>query len=185
MAHRRGLDSGLVERAQAGDDDARRTLFDRIEPMLRAFFISRIGRRPDVDDLIQNTFVRLHRGLEDLQDTRRLKAFTMKAAMFELQDYYRGRYGPKERLFAPGFVPGDHVEPGPSGAGFDVERALSVLSPKARRIIELREYGYRYEEIARVVGTTEAAIKMQVKRAFEKMRRALVGVLAVVLMHGW
>ena len=40
--------------------------------------------------------------------------------------------------------------------------------------MELREYGYRYEEIANIVGSTEAAIKMQVKRAFEKMRDMLL-----------
>jgi RNA polymerase sigma-70 factor (ECF subfamily) len=54
-----------------------------------------------------------------------------------------------------------------------VEKALSSLSDKARRIIELREYGYRYEEIAEMVGSTEAAIKMQVKRAFARMRDAI------------
>ena len=62
----------------------------------------------------------------------------------------------------------------------DIERALEVLTPKARRIIELREMGYPYKDIADMVETTEAAVKMQVKRAFERLR----GVLAMwVLCH--
>ena len=65
--------------------------------------------------------------------------------------------------------------------GLDLERALEMLSPRARRIIELREYGYRYEEIAEIIGTTEAAIKMQVKRAFEKMRSVLISLVALFL----
>ena len=140
---------------------------------MRAFFISRIGRRPDVDDLVQNALLRVHRGFTDLKDDSRLKAFAMKGALYELQDFYRGRYTPKEALFDIHDAPEIRDDQGPAGAGLDVEKALSALSEKARQIIELREYGYKYEEIAEMVGSTEAAIKMQVKRAFDRMRAAL------------
>lgn len=174
MAEKRRFDTQLVEDAQQGDQEAFTVLLSRIEPMLRGFFISRIGSRVDVDDLIQNTLLRLHRGLPDLNDTARLKSFMMKAAIFELQDYYRGRYSAKEHLYDPD-APPDHAEDPGAGAGssIDVERALSALSDHARTIMELREFGYRYEEIADKLGTTEAAVKMQVKRAFAKMRETL------------
>ena len=180
MGRQPGLETAVVKKAQSGDERARRTLFETLEPVLRAFFVSRIGRKSEVDDLVQNTFVRMYRGLEDLKDPRRLKSFTMKAALFELQDYYRGRYGPKESILDPDSLPELRAD-GSADAVFDVDRALAALNPKARRIIELREYGYQYREIARMVGTTEAAVKMQVKRAFEKMRRALVSLLLVLL----
>ncbi len=173
MAGKRRYEKEIVDQAQHGDEHAFAILLGRIEPMLRSFFISRIGARSEVDDLIQNTLLRLHRGLPDLKDTTRLKSFTMRAAIFELHDFYRGRYGPKEHLSDPDFLPehaGDEVE---MGAGLDADRALEALSDKARTIIELREYGYRYEEIAEKLDTTEAAVKMQVKRAFEKMREVL------------
>ena len=163
----------LVQQAKQGDQAALSRLLTELESPMRAFFISRIGRRPDVDDLVQNALLRVHRGLEDLKDDTRLKAFAMKGALYELQDFYRGRYTAKEALFdiheAPD-VPDDLAE---AGASLDVERALSSLSDKAREIIELREYGYKYEEIADMIGSTEAAIKMQVKRAFDRMRDVL------------
>jgi RNA polymerase sigma-70 factor (ECF subfamily) len=59
-----------------------------------------------------------------------------------------------------------------------------MLSPKAQRIIELREYGYRYREIAQMIDTTEAAIKMQVKRAFDKIRDTMGVLLAALLSSG-
>lgn len=173
MAGSRRFEKALVEDAQQGDEAALAVLLSRIEPMLRAFFISRIGHKVDVGDLVQNTLIRLHRGLADLNDADRLKAFTMKAALFELQDYYRGRYSTKELLFDPESALEQVDDATASGAGIDVERALAALSDHARAIIELRELGYRYEEIAEKLGTTEAAVKMQVKRAFEKMREAL------------
>ena len=185
MAYQYGFDIALVERAQRGDEQARDQLLRRLEPMLRAFFIKRIGLKPTVDDLVQNTLLRVHGGLEALKDSGRLKAFAMKAALFELHDLYRGRYGPKESLYDPGLPP-EYAERNESSAGIvvDLERALSLLTPRARRVLELREYGYRYQEIAEMVGTSEAAIKMQVKRAFEKMRKGLTAVLVVGLLSG-
>lgn len=182
MAGQDGFGELLVAQARAGDERARSVLLERLEPILRAFFIKRIGVRPEVDDLVQNTLVRVHTGLADLKDPARLKAFAMKAALFELQDLYRGRYGTREYLFAPDAAPEPDPQHGPDGAGVDLERALAVLTPRARRIIELREYGYRYEEIAQMIGSTEAAIKMQVKRAFEKMRNVLAAVLVAGLL---
>lgn len=175
------LDSALVQRAQAGDVHARDRLLQQLEPILRAFFIKRIGLKPEVDDLIQNTMLRVHGGLEDLQNVDRLKAFSMKAALFELQDLYRGRYSAKENLYDPDMPPERVTDPAPTGLQVDLERALEQLTPKAQRILELRQYGYRYEEIAEMIGSTEAAIKMQVKRAFEKLRKILVQVLLIGL----
>lgn len=178
------FDPAQVRRAQNGDDRARSDLLQRIEPLLRGYFIKRIGKVTDVDDLVQNTLMRIHEGLEDLEKPGSLKPFAMKAALFELQDYYRGRYDMKEHLYDPELPLDRTTDPDDGGARVDVETALEMLTPKARRIIELREYGYRYKEIAQMIDTTEAAIKMQVKRAFDKIRDAMGLLLAAVLHSG-
>ncbi len=163
----------LVASARAGDERARALLLSRLEPVVRSFFIQRIGLKPEVDDLAQNTLLRIHHSLPDLKQPDRLKGFALKAALFELQDLYRGRYSARERLYDPENPP-PYVQADASvGLKVDVERALATLTPRARRIVELKEYGYRYEEIAEMLGTTEAAVKMQVKRAFEKLRDLL------------
>ncbi len=170
MGH--SLDTALVDAARDGDRRALNEILTRLERVFRAFFLNRIGPRDEVEDLVQNSLLRVSGGIQDLNDSSRLKAFAMKAAFFELQDLYRGRYRAKETLFDP-LVSVDSVEEIDSADRMDLERALSQLSDHARRILELREYGYRYEEIAEKLGTTEAAVKMQVKRAFEKMRDVL------------
>ena len=161
----------LVERARRGERQACEELLNRLEPMFRAFFVKRVGMNASVDDLVQNTLLRVHGGLRALKDPDRLKPFAMKAALFELHDLYRGRYSAKEMLFEPEGLPelpGEWSDR--AGIAVDLERALSVLTAHARKILEMREYGYRYKEIASALGTTETAVKMQVKRAFEKMR---------------
>lgn len=178
------FDPAQVRRAQDGNEQAWNDLLRRLEPVLRGYFIKRIGKIADVDDLVQNTLMRVNKGLEDLEKPGSLKSFAMKAALYEVQDYYRGRYDMKETLYDPELPPKRTTDPDDRSAQVDVEKALDVLTPKARRIMELREYGYLYREIAQMLDTTEAAVKMQVKRAFEKMRDAL-GVLLTILWLGF
>ena len=166
-----GFDRDLVERAQGGDRQALEELLRRLEPIYRSFFTRRVGVRATVDDLVQNSLLRVHGGLSALMNPERLKPFAMKAALYELHDMYRGRYSAKEALYEPERLPDKHARDGGwAGSNLDLERAMSVLTPHARRILEMREYGYRYKEIAETLETTETAVKMQVKRAFTKMR---------------
>ncbi len=168
------LSADFVIRARAGDRSCEERLLARLRPILHTYFIKRIGLRPEVEDLIQNTLLRVHNGLKDIEYPERFMGFAMKAALYELHDLYRGRYSGRESLYDPAEPPEHATDPTTSGNAIDAERALSVLSPRARQILELREYGYRYKEIADMVDTSEAAVKMQVKRAFERMRRLLV-----------
>ena len=98
MAGQNAFDSSLVDQAQRGNQEALEHILKVLEPILRAFFVKRIGMKSEVDDLIQNTLLRVHRGIVDLKDVNSLRSFAMKAALFELQDLYRGRYSAKEAL---------------------------------------------------------------------------------------
>ena len=173
----------LVRRARNGDKAARSALLGRLEPMLRGYFIRRAGYRDEVDDLVQNTLIRVDRSLEEIRDPDRLRAFTLKAALFELQDLYRGRYSSREVPLPDDYSVASGERPD-SGLSIDLDRALGSLTPHARRIMELKLMGYRYEEIARMVNSTEGAVKMQVKRAMERLRDLLAVVLWLVLQGG-
>ncbi|MEM1054494.1 MAG: RNA polymerase sigma factor [Bacteroidota bacterium] len=179
------FDPQAVARAQGGDEPAREALFGAIEPVLRSFFYARIGRSPDADDLIQNALIRVHRGLGALENPARLKAFALKAALYELQDFYRGRGQLRESLFDPDLPTPGSVGPDDGAARLDLDRAMRALTDHARTILELRELGYPYAEIAETLDTTEAAVKMQVKRAFERLRAVLASLLAFLSLPLW
>ena len=169
----------LVSQAQGGDREAESRLLTTLQPVVRAYFLRRVGSHAELDDLVQNTLLRVFRGLSDIQDGTRIRGFTLKAALFELQDLYRGRYGSRESTVLED-LPEPAVRPESSGLSLDIDRALETLTPKARQIIELKALGYKYEEIAAMVDTTEAAVKMQVKRALEKLRDILTVVLVLL-----
>lgn len=168
------LSAEFVARARGGDRAAEEQLLARLRPILHTYFIKRIGLKPEVEDLIQNTLLRIHNGLKDLERPDRFMGFAMKAALYELHDLYRGRYSGRESLFDPTLPPEHATDESAAASAVDAERAMSTLTPRARQILQLREYGYRYKEIADMIDTSEAAVKMQVKRAFERMRRLLV-----------
>ena len=174
------LSPEAVTQAQAGDHGARERLFAAVEPVLRSFFVARIGRSPDADDLVQNAMIRVHRGLDALENPARLKAFALKAALYELQDFYRGRGQMREALFDPDLPTPGSVAADDGADRLDLERAMAVLTDHARAILEMRQLGYPYAEIAETLETTEAAVKMQVKRAFARLRDALAGLLAAL-----
>ena len=174
------LSPQAVALAQSGDPSARDALFGAIQPILRSFFFARIGRTPDADDLVQNALIRVHRGLDALENPARLKAFALKAALFELQDFYRGRGQLREALFDPDLPTPGSVDADDGADRLDLDRAMRSLTDHARQILELRELGYPYAEIAETLDTTEAAVKMQVKRAFERLRSVLTALLALL-----
>ena len=178
------FDPDEVARAQAGDEAARNRLIAAVTAPVRAFFRSRIGASAEVDDLVQNTLVRVHRGLGALENPARLKAFAMKAALFELQDFYRGRYSSREALFNPDLPTPGSVAPDDVALSMDLDAALAALTEHARTILEMRELGYPYVEIAEALGTTEAAVKMQVKRAFAKLREILTAAVVAFALLG-
>ena len=184
MASSSDFSPEVVQRAQDGDENARRELVEQLQPLLRAYFIKRLGDRTVVEDLMQNTLLRMHRSLENLNHPDRFKGFVMKAALFELQDYYRGRYDMREDLYEPDSVLEDSNPSDSAETSIDLERALSVLTPRSRRVLELREYGYRYKEIGEMLDLTEAAVKMRVKRAFEQLRDLFASSFAMLIYLG-
>ena len=169
------LDVTLVSRACEGDKVAVDQVLISIRPYLLRYFRSKNLDRFAADDLLQNTLLRIGKGLPRLKNVKSFQSFAFKAAAFELQDFYRGRYRIKEELQDEGEYP-----EWPDAAGheavlarLDIEIALQALKPLSRQILELKELGYRYREIAQLMGMTQAAVKMQVRRAFASMRKIL------------
>lgn len=170
----------LVGRAREGDARAQSDVLRAVKPVFERFFASRIGRVAEVDDLVQNALLRVHGSFGQIQDPARFKGFAMKAALFELQDYYRGRYTLREQLYDPD-LPADASHDAPAGLVLDAERMLAALTPAARQILTLKAQGYKYGEIAETIGSTEAAVKMQVKRATDRLRNmALIALLLLL-----
>ena len=56
----------------------------------------------------------------------------------------------------------------------DLNEAMATFPAKSKEILSMKAQGYNYEEISQQTGLSVSGVKMQVKRAFERMRKLLV-----------
>ena len=107
----------LASRAQGGEAECFDEIVRRIQPRLRAFLLSRAASDQDVDDLVQETFVKALANLSRYDSRYRFSTwlFTIAANLAVSQHRSRRRHGE--------YV--DHVH----GAGDGEREGLSVADP--------------------------------------------------------
>jgi RNA polymerase sigma-70 factor (ECF subfamily) len=133
-----------------------------------------------VDDLVQETFVRVYEARERWRPGEvGLGAWLYRVARNQALDHLR-----KTARRATGPIEGSDVAedpgPGPERAvslrqtADEVRRAVDALPPQDREVLLLRfDEDRSYEEIAALTGTSAAAVKQRVFRARARVRALL------------
>jgi RNA polymerase sigma-70 factor (ECF subfamily) len=168
----------------AGDARAFEQLFARLAPRVHGFFLRSLRDSAVADDLLQVTFMKVHRAREQYRTDLRVAPwiFTV-AARVRLDELRRRRRMPEdadeEVLAKADEAAAQEAAPPP---GNDVQEAvraaLERLPESQRTVIHLHRYeGMTFVEIAKVLGTTPGAVKLRAFRGYEKLRQDLDGVL--------
>lgn len=173
-------DEALMERYRArGDEAAFAALFSRYAGRLHAFF-SRFGDRgpSDAADLVQKTFLHVHRARKDYQVGRSVRPWIYTIALNVRREEGRRRLRRKEvavDMQDPAGLREPTVDPVASSASDRlVQRALMQLSEIQREVIVLHWYdGLSFPEIAELVGATVSAVKVRAHRGYGELRRIL------------
>ncbi|GIJ69984.1 RNA polymerase sigma factor [Virgisporangium ochraceum] len=121
----------LVRAAQAGDRGALDDLLGGHLPLLYDVVGRALGGHADVDDLVQETMVRIVRGLPALRDPTRFRSWAVAIAYRQIQRYARHRTTTRLR------VQQTPVDPPDPGADFS-ERTVTelVLTGQRRELAE-------------------------------------------------
>src|SRR6516225_7224671 len=168
-------DETLMAAYVAGDRRAFEQLFARLAPRLHRFFRRSFGAEATADDLLQITFLKLHKARATYKPDMRVApwAFTI-AARVRLDEFRKRKRLAEERdeearaaeALEEGTIDGDTADA--------VRRAVDALPESQRVVIHLNRFeGMTFAEIARVLGTTEGAIKLRAFRAYGALRQAL------------
>jgi len=162
----------LMLQVAKGDNSAFETLVKRHQKPLLNFFV-RMGAYSDSEDLVQDTFVRLHRYRERYQPTAKFTTFLYVLAHRVWADLGR-KMQRRDRLSASLQT---EVETSSQTAIaspmpiMDVEAALDKLSDKLRDVIVLNIYqGLRYQEIADVLNIPLGTVKSRINLAITALR---------------
>jgi RNA polymerase sigma-70 factor, ECF subfamily len=149
--------------------------FEELRPLLFSIAYRMLGSVAEAEDVVQETFVRYHRALEDGTEIDSPKAYLSATATRLAIDQLRSARVRRERYVGT-WLPEPLVTDFGPDAAQHAETAdelslaflvvLESLSPVERAVFLLRDvFDYRYDEIARVVGKTEDNTRQLAARA--------------------
>jgi RNA polymerase sigma-70 factor, ECF subfamily len=170
----------MISRAKLGDIDAFTAIVEAYYSRCLRFAQSMLRNPDDAEDMVQETFVRLYRALPRYEERQRFESWLFQI----LGNCCRTANTTFRRQDARTIDDGEVLTrlPSPDVAdlsfdrewGDDVRRALAEV-PDYNREIFLLHYieGFAYDEIERMTGIKQSALKMRVKRASDTLRTRL------------
>ncbi|MBC8069960.1 MAG: RNA polymerase sigma factor [Deltaproteobacteria bacterium] len=169
-------DEALMLAYVAGDRSAFERLFERWSPRLRRTFARSGLREDEAGDLVQLTFLHLHRARLDFHPGAPLRPWIFTIAL-NLRRQHLRRLGRKpEQAFADDAPApaAPREDPDRSLLGGVVHAALARLPEAQRDVIALHWFeGLSFREVAEVVGATQTAVKVRAHRGYAKLRAEL------------
>lgn len=170
-------DLELIDAWRAGDERAASLLVGRHASAV-ARFLASCGARRDVDELVQDTFVRAFGAIDSFRADSSLRTWLFTIARRLLLDQRRSDGRRRDRV---------EISEGDAITEFDaldgvvadetqqqLRAAMDRLSPKQKEVFTLRvTEGLTYRDIADVVGTTEGAARVHYYNAVRTIKEFL------------
>lgn len=171
------LDQITLSRAKRGEAAAQRALVVRYQRPVHGLLYRMLGgQRALVDDLSQETFLRVFGSLQgfSFDGSARLSTWILTiATRLALNELRRARI---PLLAAEPVGEGDRPDRAAErkAVGRAVQRAVDALSPEHRSVVVLREYhDFDYDEIARALEIDLGTVKSRLSRARRELKEAL------------
>ena len=152
-----------------------RGAWKELERHLRPYLARRVASPADIDDLLQDIFVRMHRGLASLRDEERFGGWVYRVANSAIVDKARQRarspqVDTDDELEASA-IAGEAAEQLQSDLGECVALFVGRLPSPYREAVTLTELeGLSHKEAAEMLGISVSGMKSRVQRGREKIR---------------
>ncbi|MCB9914533.1 MAG: RNA polymerase sigma factor [Planctomycetes bacterium] len=170
-----------LERLRDGDESLRARFFDEAFDRVHALVARRIRNPHEAEDLVQEVFLKLHRSLSSYDPARALEPWVNTIAMNTLRDHWRA--GARRELaseLTPELEPELAVERDPAAPlerkelSERLKAAIARLSDLSRKVLVFRAFeGLAFEDISRLVGRSEVAVRKRYSRAVESLRETM------------
>lgn len=174
----RATDEELMDAYIDGDDAAFRLLFERYAPILLRLTRRHLRSDELAEEIVQQTFFRLHGARNDFRRGSKLRPWVMTIAMNLVREHWRRK---KRRKVTTLEV---ETQAAPEAEFMPIEirqrskllhAALEKLPASQREVVELHWFQERpYAEVATIVGTSEGAVRVRAHRAYATLKQLLV-----------
>ncbi len=164
----------LMARYQQGDSSAATALVNRLSPQLYRFFAVQVVSRRDADDLLQETWLRIHEVRHTYRPGEPLSPWLYAIARHIRVDHFRRavRTEIHTRDLAAAAMP--PVSPPPPAGAPDLDSLLAALPDSQREVIVMLKVAeMSLEEVARATRSSVGSVKQKAHRAYEKLRELL------------
>jgi RNA polymerase sigma-70 factor (ECF subfamily) len=175
-------DHALLEATRTGDEDAFAELVGRYRNQITSYIYRMTNDYDGAVDLAQETFVRVYRAADRYQQSHAFSTYIYRIATNLAISELRKRKRRRLVSLTGFFVPSDGAEPREFNPPDErplqdtemvdaerrnaVQRAISTLPEKYRAPLILRDVeGRSYEEISRILETSEGTVKSRISRA--------------------
>lgn len=168
-------DEELMAAYVAGDQQALATLYQRYTPLLLRIIRMQVGNHADGWDVLQQTFVQLHRARLDFRPDARLRPYLTTICSNLCKELYRkrGRRREDEAVESPvsGGQESSHEQ---KVLAADLRAALDKLPEGQREVIRMHWLAdMSFPEIAEATGLGLSAVKVRAHRGYEALRKLL------------
>jgi len=160
-------EEAIVQRCKEGDLMAYRLLYERYEqPFLRTAY-RMLGRQQDAEDAVQDTFLKLHRGIRHYKCGSRFSTYFFRILLNSCYDILRKRGLEMIK---------DFDKSGPSHHSttelrHSIAEAIASLPDQMRACFVLFAVEERrQDEIAQILGISVGTVKASIHRARAKLR---------------
>jgi RNA polymerase sigma-70 factor (ECF subfamily) len=163
-----------IRRAQAGDDEAFESLFNKHKNLVFRTSFLMLGNLHDAEDLLQEVFLEVHRSLRQYRPDK--GAFTTWLYRITMNDCLNSKR--KRRLQIVSFDDVTNLRHVFSETDIDfdhsVQHAVNRLSPKLRAIVVLRYYAeLSYAELTEVLEIPLGTVKSRLNQALHTLKGEL------------
>jgi RNA polymerase sigma-70 factor, ECF subfamily len=163
-----------MRRYQEGDPEAPRVLIAAISPGLLRFFRSQLASRQQADDLLQDTWLRIHRVRHTYRPGEPVLPWIYAIATRVRVDGYRRVKRIVTHETAMNVLPEPPAQAEPRATLPAFETLVADLPEAQREVITmLKVGGFSLEEIARATCSTVGAVKQRAHRGYERLRKLL------------
>jgi len=170
-------DADLIARWQRGDESAATELVLRHGAPLARFLAASGSQEADLDDLVQETFLRAFRSVAGFRGQCQFRTWLLTIGSNVLKD--EGRRAGRRKVVPLGEeLPATGGSPHDDAVAAEAEgrllRSLTELPRLQREVFLLRaQQGMEYEEIASALGTTPGAARVHYHHAVKRLKERL------------
>ncbi|MDQ6919469.1 MAG: sigma-70 family RNA polymerase sigma factor [Candidatus Dormibacteraeota bacterium] len=160
----------------AGENDPVEIALEELE-MVYAFIFSRVGNRPDAEDLTQQVALKAIPRLRAGASAASIRAYLFATARSALGGFWAAKFGMAQEELQEGLTSSPPAYSHSEDSADRATRILARLPDNYRRVLELRFLrGYSIKEVAAELKATPGSVKVMQLRALRAAAKVQIDV---------